>query len=449
MKRPGSPRSSSAHMADDRTDILGALEQYKRHNKQLKPAKPPAGKHGNFGNDADDFGDNNRTLLSSSLNEMILSADNNYDHDHDDHDHDRNHNQTHVPQSHQHHHQFGEYTEGEEVLATRTCVTCHLTENCPHDESKFVRDHRTCIHCGLSPFGMMLKRSVPTAVVYNRNLKMGKGRNTAPLIIVGRDRRDRRDWTSIVTGFYVEVELLVDGTYEALNNACLSGTKKYPVEFGDIKQDTGKSCVFSDLKITVTSKQVKETKNGEQVKDNAYVLQWSFYATKPDGKIILLACVRTDPFLVHSHSEQIRKNNGPQTLPKATKLCPTQGNLTIAAEHALHGENFFPGTCVKLGGTGDVNGGSVDPIGYIVAMNVHNSGAGTFMLTDDMLEKIRGCFEDAEELRLPISLCNDDNKTWVVTPLAITFANEAMLAQRLLSNGCEFQEENNFQYTYE
>jgi hypothetical protein len=166
----------------------------------------------------------------------------------------------------------------------RECKKCHITGTCPHETMTFQMGHRTCTDCNIVPFGMKIERSPPNHVVYNRNIKADKNQLTAPLILVGMDANDHFNWKGVIRDFTVSVSLIEDKTFEPLVDGLLKGTSKYTFGFDRMEQDGGQEILFKCLKILSTSKQKKNLKNGTEIKDHDFILQWSFYANKCDAK---------------------------------------------------------------------------------------------------------------------------------------------------------------------
>jgi hypothetical protein len=312
----------------------------------------------------------------------------------------------------------------------RQCEKCLIIECCPHENWSFDLGHRKCSDCGIVPFGMKIEHPPPLRVVYNRNIKSGKDQSTAPLIIVGMNSEDKMDWAPLIRDYTIEVIVVEENTFEPLTGDILKGTTKYTFSHDRMKQDGGQEILFKGLKMASTSQQKKQLKNGKEIKDNNFMLQWSFYANKHDSSSILLSTVRSQPFAVHSHSKQIDEINVQQCPPTITLAIPNNLDTNLGFRNmkvAIFGKNIFDKSQIRIGPS-------------VCDIQKHNDGAGHIILTEDVMTNIRNS-NNGRQIKIPLEICND-KKNWIKTDTILTFTNDAMLAEQLLqsvgSNMSEF-----------
>jgi hypothetical protein len=307
----------------------------------------------------------------------------------------------------------------------KTCVDCNESTICHHESYTFDLGHRTCADCGMVSFAMSLERDAPSKMVYARSIK--HGHRQFPVIDVGMNPNDKVKWETKIRCFKVSVELLVDGTFEPLVDEVLSGIREYSFHYDELVQDNGKQIIFKNLKINATSKQTKTTKNGTQVKNNYYILQWSFYAMKnnEEDTPYLLATVRSQPIIVFSHSKQIDEfNKQNNCLANVDKMfpCVLDSHSTDPVECSIFGNDLFEGTRLKIAGV------ELPLIRYKKFDN-----CASFIVSKELYTKVGNLFRNQMRMELPIYISNN-SKEWVKTHTTVTFVNEKMLAQQLMTN---------------
>lgn len=291
-------------------------------------------------------------------------------------------------------------------------------EVCEHNDCNFNEGHRTCTDCGVVPFGMQLAQGPPANFVYKRNIRADGDENSYPLIHIGANPDDPKDWSQIIETFTVKVKIVNEGTFDEFVGEILSGPTTYNYSYKDV--EVGVNVLFKKLQVSVTSNQPKNLKNKDEetVSNNNFLLQWDFYANKKghDSESFLLATVRSNPFRVHSHSKQIKEAYC-KTDPTVSRVIPAQVDMSRVTEVAIFGSNFISKkTKVKLAGCS-------------VGVDCHNRGAGSFQINDEMLSRIRS--QNNIKNEIPVFISND-GESWIDTAVRISFINEDLLAEQLL-----------------
>lgn len=307
------------------------------------------------------------------------------------------------------------YTSG-----LKTCVSCGVQEPCDHKDTTFELGHRVCCDCKIAFFGLELVNGPPTRAVYNRNLKTGKGQETAPIVTVGHNSDDPWNWKSYIATFTVEVELLEDKTFEVFDNSqgkFISGTCRYTLDQHAI--DNPKNIIFKDIKVLHTSQQKKTTKSGRETKDNDFILQFTLTGNYFDGKTITFAVVRSTPFTVFSHSKQMKSEaEKSKCVPTLTKIIQQRTDLAINMDVAFFGTNFFADKiAVRVGGGGAT--------GLNVPFSRHDNTSGWITLNQYVVTQLETRIRSKKETSFAIYLCND-GKEWVKTEMSLTFVNHAI-----------------------